>query len=304
MKQNRYPSVTMIVLQGLLLLMSLAAFTGCPGPGVTIVDSDGDVGRHNALAIGTGRMGIAYYDADRGQLKYAEKSVCSSGKWTEPVVVDDTGDVGRFVSLCMDSSDSPRVSYHDRTEGDLKYGERTSGGWVVQTVVSPGMTGMHTSLALDQDGQPWISFYDYDLQRLMLAGKTGAGWLVETVGPVPVNGINGKLVLDKTSGTPIILFLDLSTQRICCATKQSETWSIATVDSQGPFQDALDVALDPSSQTLLAAYFSAGRQEIQTAVLLLPQRKKVAGRSRRWTACSTTFWALSPLLWIPRENSA
>ena len=245
--------------------LGLAFLTGCPGPGVTIVDADGDVGRYNALAVGAGTVGIAYYDADRGGLKYTSKPLDAGTGWAPPVVIDAEGDVGRFVSLRMDSSGFPRVSYHDRTHGALKYAEQTPAGWNVQTVASSGATGLHTSLALDRHDRPWISFYDYGRQRLMIARRRGAGWRVGPVGPTPLDGIHGRLVLDPVTGAPGVLFIDLGDQAVRYAARRGHAWTVTTVDPRGPFQGALDLKVDPGSGTLLATYCSTGHEEIRVA---------------------------------------
>ena len=59
-----------------------------------ILDANGDVGQHAAMAIGPeGRRHVAYYDADTKDLKYVTSDVTNG--WLAPVVLDAVGDVGR-----------------------------------------------------------------------------------------------------------------------------------------------------------------------------------------------------------------
>ena len=102
---------------------------GMIGGGWTIetVDGAGDVGRFCSAFAFAGtpddRVGIAYYDVGRGDLKYAEKL---GGTWTISVL-DSAGDVGRQ-ARCGGTpmpDDSLGVAYAESGTGNLKYLLRT-----------------------------------------------------------------------------------------------------------------------------------------------------------------------------------
>ncbi|MHA2427639.1 MAG: hypothetical protein ACXADB_06420 [Candidatus Hermodarchaeia archaeon] len=67
---------------------------------------------------------ISYYyviDPTHGTLKYA---LWTGTQWSIETVDSDEGaggEVGRFTSLALDSTDHPHISYHDGTTDDLKY---------------------------------------------------------------------------------------------------------------------------------------------------------------------------------------
>jgi hypothetical protein len=69
---------------------------------------------------------IAYYDRERGNLRFAE---LSAGKWVtsildgEDAMGNDTADVGQFPSLTFDTSDTGHISYVDASHDDLLYVE-------------------------------------------------------------------------------------------------------------------------------------------------------------------------------------
>ena len=83
-------------------------------------------------------------------------------------VVDDSGTVGGFTSLALDSAGYPHTSYYreynwtdEMGGGDLMYAEYLPGwGWYTQPVDSASNVGWHTSLALDESNSPWIAYHD------------------------------------------------------------------------------------------------------------------------------------------------
>lgn len=95
-----------------------------PGPPWTIerVDGDGDVGRYcSAFALTPtpdDQITIGYYDATRGDLKYAQKR----GTWSV-IAVDTSGNVGGSTSLAGGPApdDTLGIAYYDYTNADLRY---------------------------------------------------------------------------------------------------------------------------------------------------------------------------------------
>jgi len=106
-----------------------------------------------------GRPRIAYRDAIRGDLKFAQ--------WTGSAwiieTIDSADDVGWWCSLVIDASGNSWISYYDVTTQSVKLAVNRGSGWEISTIDSglgtDGNLG-YTSLALDHAGNPAIAYYD------------------------------------------------------------------------------------------------------------------------------------------------
>ncbi len=122
--------------------------------------------------------------------------------------VDDgggTASVGDYVSLALDSTEMPQVSYYDFTNRNLKYARRGGAGWQPETVDSTGDVGSHTSLALDAADHPHVSYHDYTDHKLKIAHHDGVEWFTETVDDNGETGRFTALGLD-SAGQPHIAY--------------------------------------------------------------------------------------------------
>ncbi len=108
---------------------------GCAGEGdcPRAVDADGgggeDYGEYASLALVAGLPRIAFYDAGRGDLKLA--SVDAEGAWSvntldgRDVEADlDSGDVGRFAAVAVDSKKRLGAALHLRERVGARAGRR------------------------------------------------------------------------------------------------------------------------------------------------------------------------------------
>ena len=126
------------------------------------VDSSGDVGKYSSVAIDSNdAVHISYRDSTNDDLKYATcSSSCSSASSWTTSTIDSVGNVGSRTSIAIDSNDALHISYHDITNGDLKYATDQSGSWANTTVDSVGTVGQYTSIAIDSNDVVHISYYD------------------------------------------------------------------------------------------------------------------------------------------------
>jgi len=114
------------------------------GWSITVVSGDGSgsahTGEDTSLAIGSdGRPRIAFHNETTEDLDFAIRSdVCGTpGTW-DIQHIDTVGDQGEDNSLALKSDDTPCVSYHDETHGNLKYACEANNPPTVSNVVPAG----------------------------------------------------------------------------------------------------------------------------------------------------------------------
>jgi hypothetical protein len=150
------------------------------------VESEGDVGRHSALALGADELPrIAYADTTRGALHFAHRI----GDTFELETIDRVP--AESVSLALDSADRPHVLYHDAAAQTLRYAFRDELGWRIE-VVDAG--GAHAALALDAMDRPQIC-YRSELDTLRCAIRESS-WRIVTADPAEGVGEGVDVALD------------------------------------------------------------------------------------------------------------
>ena len=167
----------------------------------TTVDSGGDVGKYSSIAIkpvsGGGiyypEIGITYYDATNGKLKYAYGKLCPICSWSidsidEPISFP-ADNKGRYSSLKYNSSGKPYIAYYfEITSGvdSLMLASYVGDGsgncanfsivnWQCDTIKTGEGVGEYASLALDGAGNRHIAYYDRGNHELWLATSTSIG---------------------------------------------------------------------------------------------------------------------------------
>jgi hypothetical protein len=135
------------------------------------VDTAADTGQHVSVAIDPiyGGVYVSYYDATAKHLRVAHYmgsgGNCGPGDSWYCQTVDSGNDVGKYSSIAA-LAGGVNVSYHDATNGDLKWAESTDyprhRNWRIRTVdrgAFPAKTGLYTSLSLPSYGSPRISYH-------------------------------------------------------------------------------------------------------------------------------------------------
>ena len=166
-----------------------------------IVDSAGDVGWHNSIAVDSqGNPHIAYYDNTNNKLKYAYKD---SLGWHIQIVVD-----GWQPSLMLDSNGNPHISFQD--DSGLQNALWDGSSWKFKTVdgANGWKTGWWCSLALDSTGTPHISYFDVIDEYLRYAHWNGTSWDLKIADNSGTTCYYSSIAVDGNGKPHIIYFLD------------------------------------------------------------------------------------------------
>ena len=229
---------------------------------IEIVDSVGDVGKYNSIAIDSNNHPhISYFDDTNDDLKYA---YWNGSSW-QIETVDSDGSVGWFPSIVIDSNNRPRISYFDDTNDDLKYAYWDGSSWQIETVDSDGSVGLYSSIAIDSNNRPRISYFDDTNYDLKYAYWNGSSWQIETVDSDGSVGWFPSIAIDSSDNVHIShgKFNDLRADwNLNYVTNASGEWAVETVDSEGSIGWFPSIAID-SSDNVHISYSDGDNEDLK-----------------------------------------
>ena len=199
------------------------------------------------------------YATFEGVLKYAVKR---GGVWGVEAI-ETLPEIGRYVSLALDSRERPHIGYYDKGNGDLIYAWWNGTSWVKMNVDTAGDVGLFVSLALDSNDIPHMSYYDATNKELRYARWNGSGWVRERVDTDGDVGLYTSLALD-SRGNPHISYYDKGNGDLKYAWWNGSGWETVRVDTAGDTGLSTSLQLD-SHGCAHISYVSATAKRLRYA---------------------------------------
>ena len=186
------------------------------GADVIVHDVNGqDIGAYTRLFEVDGFPAVAYQHVTNADLHYVRAANANGTSWTNHVLVDGVGNVGRDITVAVVDG-APAVAYQDVTTRDLKFvraSNSTGMGanvWNAPVIIDthPAL-GRHVSQAI-VDGYPALAYYDAsnkDLRYLRALDSAGTQWGTSiTVDSIGACGEYCSMTL--VNGRPAIAYYD------------------------------------------------------------------------------------------------
>jgi Bacterial Ig-like domain len=240
-------------------------FTTRPWQAVT-VDSRGDVGYENALAVdGDGGVHVAYENNSIAGVKYATCAAdCAAAAQWDTVTVDSGGsvNVGMIGSLAVEGDGRLHITYLDLTLANLRYATcatmcLTIASWTTVAPDDSRKVWESPSLAVDQSGGVHVSYEGGATPSLKYATCTGtcttfANWDTVTVDASGEVGLYSSLAVDGSDRVHVsyqdVTHADLRYATCAVACTSAGNWQVVTVDAPGAVGYFTSLGVDESGR--------------------------------------------------------
>jgi len=207
------------------------------------VDPAPEAGQYVSIDIdSTGRVGIAYFEGNHGDLKYAQQTAAGGSRFATETV-EGPGITGLYPSFDFDDSNRPSIAYYRKTSGDLKFVKRNAGTWNFEVVDTANDVGRCAQLVPQPISQRYsIAYTDTTTGDVKLAARAAnGGWELEVVAATsgaadflslayaPANAASG------IANRPAVTFFDANPADLKLSQNNAadDSWTVTTLATRG-----------------------------------------------------------------------
>ncbi|OGL83991.1 hypothetical protein A3I37_04610 [Candidatus Uhrbacteria bacterium RIFCSPLOWO2_02_FULL_46_19] len=215
--------------------------TECSTNNKTTLDSVSKNGFDVSMVIGSdGYARIAYWDYTVSSVKFIQ---CTNADCSTKNIntVDSSPDLGNIwsVSLALNSNNYGRISYHEYSNGNLKFAQCTNASCSTKNITivdSAGDVGFHNSIAVDSNGYARIAYWDRTNGDLKFAQCTSADCSTKNITIVDSTdnpGSENSIAIGSYGNARIAYyeFVSKTLKFAQCTSADCSTKNITTVDS-------------------------------------------------------------------------
>ena len=176
------------------------------------------------------------------------------------------------VSLALDPTGSPSITYYDDTDQDLVFASLVDGSWVLERAAEEGNVGKYSSLAYDRQARPAVTFFRQTGAtegEVVLGTRGDDGWSLETVGQLAAFSEqnarrNSSLAFD-SAGRAHVAFSD--TEGVWYAVRGESGWETQQiVFAELPLGQLVSLAIDADDRPHIAIYEITSAQPLDGSV--------------------------------------
>lgn len=141
---------------------------------------DGDIAIDSGGQLHTSSVDPSFSETSGG----AEYGFFDGSTWQVEKIGSTTIQYGNGTSIALDGLDRPHITYYNDQTRDLKYAEKNTVSWKIETVDQAGDVGRFSSLVLDAGGQAHMAYYQHleeGIGLIKYAEKKGASWFVSSI---------------------------------------------------------------------------------------------------------------------------
>jgi len=232
------------------------------------VDSEGNPGQFNSIAIGTnGNPIISYRDGFNRALEVAACNDLNCSTSTKNII-DSEGQVGFYSSITIGANGNPVISYYDLSNSALKVAacdNPTCTTSTNSTLDSANDVGWYTTIAIGVNGYPIIGYYDNTNKDLKVAACENPTCTMSTTntidsanevgqGPSIAIGVNGNPIISYTSATNFDLKVVVCKNPTCSGETESDRSINTIIDSDGSVIGLTSITIGTNGNPIISYY--------------------------------------------------